>query len=74
MTYRGKIKNGVVVLDGEAKIPEGTAVRVEPVQPDHRQDGITIYKRLAQIAGQAADLPADLARHHDHYLHGQSRR
>lgn len=31
VTYRGTIKNGVVVLPPEAKLPEGTAVRVEPV-------------------------------------------
>ncbi|MEX2214029.1 MAG: hypothetical protein WD768_07875 [Phycisphaeraceae bacterium] len=29
MTYSGHIKNGVAVLDGAAKLPEGTAVRIE---------------------------------------------
>jgi hypothetical protein len=29
-TYRGTIKNGVVVFDGPPPLPEGTPVRVEP--------------------------------------------
>jgi hypothetical protein len=31
MTYRGTVKNGVVVLPASAKLPDGTAVSVEPV-------------------------------------------
>jgi hypothetical protein len=31
MTYRGTVKNGVVVLDAEAALPEGIAVEVVPV-------------------------------------------
>ena len=31
MTYRGKVKSGVVVLEGNAQIPDGTEVRVEPL-------------------------------------------
>ena len=31
MTYQGKVVNGVVVLENGAKLPEGTAVRVQPV-------------------------------------------
>jgi hypothetical protein len=30
-TYRGIIKNGVVVFDGPSPLAEGTPVRVEPV-------------------------------------------
>jgi hypothetical protein len=32
MTYRGQVKNGVVVLEGNAALEEGTIVRVEPVR------------------------------------------
>src|SRR5664280_877549 len=31
MTYRGVVKNGVVVLGGTAELPEGTEVRVETI-------------------------------------------
>ena len=29
MSYRGHVRNGVVVLDGPVRLPEGVAVRVE---------------------------------------------
>ena len=32
MTYRGTVHNGVVELEGEANIAEGTPVQVIPVQ------------------------------------------
>lgn len=32
MTYRGKVKNGVVVFRKRQALPEGTEVRVEPLQ------------------------------------------
>ena len=30
MTYRGRVQNGVVVLEGNPPLEEGTLVRVEP--------------------------------------------
>lgn len=32
MIYRGHVKNGVVILEDEAVLPEGAEVRVEPVK------------------------------------------
>lgn len=29
MTYRGHVKNGVVVPDGDVSLPDGTPVRIE---------------------------------------------
>ena len=34
MTYSGRVKNGVIVLEGQASLPEGTAVAVEPLKED----------------------------------------
>lgn len=31
MTYRGEVKNGVVVLEGESRLAEGTKVQVRPI-------------------------------------------
>ena len=74
MTYRGRVKNGVVVLEADAKMPEGTEVRVEPIDdPESDADG-SVYERLGRMAGSVKGLPSDLARQHDHYLHGQARR
>jgi hypothetical protein len=68
-SYTGHVCNGVVVLDGGAALPEGLAVRVEPLQaPSQAPD---LADQLLQWGGQGVDLPSDLARRHDHYLHGQ---
>lgn len=73
MTYTGQIKNGVVVLDKGTPLREGTLVRVEPietVEPVVPGDMPTLAERLKGFIGIVDDLPADLARNHDHYLHG----
>ncbi len=33
MTLRGHVKNGVIILDDPAQLPDGTEVRVEAVPP-----------------------------------------
>jgi hypothetical protein len=32
MTYRGQVKNGVVVFKGKLSLKEGTVVRIEPIK------------------------------------------
>ena len=75
MTYRGHVKNGVVVLDDEVTLPEGTEVAVDPLGPaEVDEDGAqtpTLYERLKPVIGVAKGLPSDLAENHDHYLHGR---
>jgi hypothetical protein len=49
-------------------------VRVEPLTvapecPDP-EDIPSLYDRLRPLIGAAQGLPTDLARNHDHYLHG----
>ena len=36
MTYRGTLKNGVIVFRKRPALPEGTEVRVEPLQRSHK--------------------------------------
>lgn len=76
MTYQGKVVNGVVVLENGAELPDGTVVRVEPVDEKRESSkGSTLGERLLRHAGAAGDgLPTDLARNHDHYLHGRDKR
>ena len=70
MTYRGHVKNGVVVFDSPAPLPEGMPVV------------ISLDETLLDIEGQPID-PAyligdlavdtgipDLGRNLDHYLYG----
>ncbi len=75
MTYRGKVENGHIVLDGAVALPEGA--RVSVVVDDAAGAGEAAGAALSWIAGHAADsgsCPADLAREHDHYLYGTPKR
>ena len=68
MTYRGRVKGGVVVLEPGMQLEEGSEVLVEPVA------GSDVYASLRQglleLAGTVKGLPVDMARNHDHYIHG----
>ncbi len=65
MEYQGKVRNGVVVLENGSQLPEGTPVRVIPTE-EHPTWGDV----FEDVSGKAVGLPADMARNHDHYLHG----
>jgi hypothetical protein len=69
MTYHGFIKNGTVVLDDAPAFPEGTEVQVQVVLPSSPENS-GLGQRLMKYAGKVDGLPSDLARNHDHYLHG----
>ena len=70
MTYRGRVKKGVVVLEGEAKMPEGTEVRVEPIEERPLMDLVDV----AESAPDDPEWPTDGAAEHDHYLYGTAKR
>ena len=81
MTYRGRIANGVVVLEPGANLPEGAEVSVVLAKngaPTTVEAEPTIGQKLAALArsleDQPCDLPTDLAAQHDHYLHGLPKR
>ena len=82
MNYRGHVQNGVVVLDGPAKLPDGTEVQVLPVKPPASarratrkgQKPRTVADRLRPLIGCLKGLPSDLAENHDHYLYGVPKR
>lgn len=67
MSLQGHIENGVVAFDEPMSLPDGTAVRAEPVsEPAPR----TLAERFKNVIGAGIDLPQDLAKNHDVYLHG----
>jgi hypothetical protein len=79
MTYRGRVKNGVVVLESGVRLREGMDVRVEPVEETESaaagsQDACQLREGLLAFSGLIKEGPSDLARNHDHYLHGTPRR
>lgn len=67
MTYHGYVKDGSIVVDEPILLPDGTEVRVEPVSAAPRK---TLAERFKDVIGTVPDLPEDMARNHDHYIHG----
>jgi len=80
MTYRGTVRNGVVVVENAPALAEGTRVRVEvpmgskKTKATARKSKTRLGKMLLKHAGKASGLPADSARNHEHYLYGTSKR
>jgi hypothetical protein len=79
MTYRGRVVNGVVVLEAGVRLREGMDVRVEPVGETERAaegppEARPLREGLLSFSGVIKEGPSDLARNHDHYLHGTPRR
>lgn len=83
MTFRGLVKNGVVVPEPGAMLPEGAEVRIdlavapEPAAADSvatENNGAgspsTFYERYKSIIGVIHDLPADASERVDDYLYG----
>jgi hypothetical protein len=72
MSFEGQVQNGVVVLDNGQQLPDGT--RVEVIVRELPVVKATLRDRLLKLAGTVDDLPADMARNHDHYIHGGPKR
>jgi hypothetical protein len=72
MQYSGQVKNGMVVFDDPPPLEDGTVVRVEPVETPGPASETAA--KLLGVAGKAKEFPKDLARNHDHYLHGQPKK
>ena len=76
MCYQGEVRDGKVVLDDEAALPNGTRVEVIPLgngaqeSLDATVDDGSLAAKLLELSGSCKGLPADLARNHDHYIYG----
>lgn len=73
MIYRGRVKNGVVLLEAGVRLQEGMDVRVEPVEVESAGESPAETQQLREglmsFSGVVEDGPSDLARNHDYYLH-----
>ena len=72
MNYTGTVVGGVVKLPPEVSLPDGTLVRIEPVEPSN--DRRLLVEKMKAIAQSLPDLPEDWAAQHDHYIHGTPKR
>jgi hypothetical protein len=73
MTLLGHVRNGKIELDDPGPLPEGARVRIdilggEPAAVDGAEGALA--EKLLKYAGRIKDAPDDLARNHDHYIHG----
>ena len=71
VSYKGTVKDGVVVLPRNAKLPNGTEVKITAVAG--RQDA-DFTDMLVRLSKKVRGLPRDLAAQHDHYLYGTPKR
>ncbi len=73
---RGRVQNGVVVLETQGVLRDGTEVAVEPLTSASKKGKSTkrptVRRALANLAGKAKNLPPDAARNLDHYLYGHA--
>jgi hypothetical protein len=83
MTYKGKVQNGVIEVEGGVRLPEGATVQIELLVDEEKStfqigNEPTIGQKMAALGRWAetlpTDLPEDLAANHDHYLHGTPKR
>jgi hypothetical protein len=70
MTYQGRVKDGAIVVEPGADLPEGAHVRIEidlpaSVSSDQGSDPLLRMSELAVETGVS-----DLATNIDHYLYG----
>ena len=74
MIYRGRVRNGVVVLADSVKLPEAAEVKVDllaaPPEAPAEEEIPTLYERVEAFVGKVHGLPSDASINLDHYLYG----
>jgi hypothetical protein len=68
MIYRGRVHDGMVVLDDPSGLAEGTEVEVVPVGAEQT---LAPVDPLKDVIGKAESLPANASRNKRHYLYRQ---
>jgi hypothetical protein len=71
VSYKGTVRNGVVVLPPDAKLADGTVVDVAPVALEPSDP--PFLKELLELA-KDREWPEDFALNHAHYVKGHPKR
>jgi hypothetical protein len=71
MSITATVENNTIKLPPGVHLPDGTPVRVEPLDAEPTS---TFAQRYAAFVGAVKDAPSDLAANHDHYLYGAPKR
>jgi hypothetical protein len=72
VSYTGKVKDGVVILPPDAKLPDGTEVKVEPLQLLPETD--PAIAAVLKLAKPRPHWPKDYALNHAHYVKGHPKK
>jgi hypothetical protein len=74
MVGQGTYRDGAIILDKKADVPEGQRVKVEffPVASNGEQ--ATVWQKLLEVSGALDEGPSDASRNHDHYIYGSPKR
>jgi len=73
VSIKGTVKNGVVVLPPEAKLPDGTVVEVI-AETDLLPEDHPAIAAIIKLAKPRPDWPEDFALNHAHYVKGHPRK
>jgi hypothetical protein len=72
MSYSGTVKNGVVVLPPDVKLPEGVEVEVVPREVRPHDD--PFLAAVLKAAKPRPHWPKDYALNHGHYVSGEPKK
>ena len=72
MSYTGTVKNGVVVLPPDVKLPEGAAVEVVPRALETDED--PFLQAVSRTGRPRPHWPKDYALNHGHYVSGEPKK
>jgi hypothetical protein len=73
MSITAIVQDDTIHLPKGIHFPDGTRVSIAPVKSPTDGKDSGLGERLKQFVGVADDLPTDLARNLDHYVHGQAK-
>lgn len=65
--YKGVVRNGVIVLEGDGQLPDGTKVTVlveEEAKPEQQR----VWQALREIAGKFQSGLSDVSENKDKYV------
>ena len=74
MSITATVENDTIKLPPGVHLPDGTRVRIENAERAEEAPHQTLVERYAKFVGLADGLPEDMAKNHDHYLHGAPKR
>lgn len=66
------VENDTIKLPPSVHVPDGT--KLEITLPEVTLNPKSVAQRYAGLVGVADDMPTDLARNLDHYIHGHAKK